>query len=791
MGTGHSLLARAMAPEGLAEAWKRVATKRAAGGADGVSVQEFGRDLDASLEVLRRDVLDGRYVPQPLQQITIPKPGGGGEHRTLHLPSVRDKVAQQAVRAAVEPILDRRFLDCSYGYRLGKGPARAVGRVNHHLTSLKQHWVVVADIDDFFGSLDQTLLIDRLREVVPDEGVLRLVGLWLRMGAVDRHGRWRDVYSGVGQGGVISPLLANFYLHPFDEHMVQAGFSLIRYADNFVVLCRERSEAEAALVTATAYLEQSLRLRLNPQPRPISNVDDGFSFLGVLFVGQRRLVESDKIEKIREKIARIVAGDPERALRGLSEGAAGWRHYYGALVDADEMAKLQQLAIEGLAKIVACGLRRGPWRNADQASQAIESVELVTPVTGEARRQVLAQAVHDGKALAACGQPTGAKAPTPPARAGKRRGRRRALGAKRSDSVDSAVRRAKRDHHRNLAQVSELVVSTPGAFLGKTSERVVVRQDRRNVCEIPTFRLTGITVASRGISLSADLIVHCAEHDIPVLFLTPQGKVAAVLSAPESSRGAVGLLQLQAVSASAPAVALAAAFVEGKIRNQLNLLKYLHKYRKRTHPDFAAAFGPAVEAMRSRLGDLRAIRRLSDLETARGQLFSVEGRAAQEYWALVGLALRGRVEFPGRQRQGARDLVNSLLNYSYAVLQARVHLALLRAGLAPQISFLHTLQPKGQPTLVFDLMEEFRSQVVDRSVLTLFGRRQPLEISPDGWLTEDTRRRLIRHVYDRLATLVRFRGKELKLDEVIQHQAHLLVRHLKGEAKYRPFVAKW
>ncbi len=825
------MLDRVAELETLRAAWARVRGKGAAGGLDGMTVAEFASDAEDHLATLRADLLERRYVPQPLRQVRIPKDAEGREMRVLHLPAVRDKVAQEAARSVLEPLLEPLFLDCSYGYRPGKGPARAVARVTHYIVSVKRRWVASADIDDFFDSLDQRLLLERLGTVVRDDDFLRLVELWLRIGTVDAQGRWHDVDSGVAQGGVISPLLANFYLHPFDEYMVAKGAGLVRYADDFVLLGRDRADAESALLSATTFLEDTLALRLNPNPLPITSVDAGFNFLGITFQGQQRRLDQAKVNKKMSMLYALAErGDVRRALRTLNDTVEGWRHYYGSLVGPDEMPRLQEATVRCLVRIVGHGFRTRHWATAGEAESALQTIETVTNLSADQRHRLVARIVRDargevrpvppqattaarqapiatpvnGKAsgeaellvataarAAIATSPNGkAEVTAPAASAQPSAARTPKLGAHATDRPATAVRRAKRRHRRQLAQISELVINTPGAFLGKTSQRVVVRRDRRNVCEVPSFKLTGITVASRGISLSADLIDHCAQRDIPVLFVSPQGKIVASLSAPVSSKAATGLLQLRALSEPARAVDLARRFVAGKIRNQMNLLKYLHKYRKRADKTFADAFAAVLTAMAERVAELRKVP-AADLETARGLLFSIEGRAAQENWALIKLALRGRVDFPGRRRQGATDLVNSLLNYGYAILESRVHLALLRAGLSPQISFLHALQPKGQPTLAFDLMEEFRAQAVDRAVLAMLGRREPLQTDAQGLLTDTTRGRLIAQVYDRLATLVRFRRKELTLEEIIQHQAHLLVRHLKGEARYRAFAAKW
>lgn len=796
--TVRPLLARLADPATLQAAWERIKAKGAHGGLDHVSIEEFAGDSEARLAELRRELLEERYVPEPLQQIVIPKgtrgqaPLGGAspqEWRTLGLPTVRDKIAQEAVRSVLEPLFERRFLDCNYGYRPGKGPHRAIGRVTHYLTNLKRRWIVTADIDNFFASLDHARLLDQLRPVLQDEAVLRLIELWLKIGAVDAQGRWHDVASGVSQGGVISPLLANFYLHPFDQHMTEHGFGLVRYADDFVILCAERAEAEDALFKATAFLTTPLSLRLNPNPHPIATVEQGFAFLGIFFHHRSRKVDRAKLEQIRTKIAQLTAGpyanDWERGLHAINEAIVGWRRYYGRLVEPVEIEKIERLTQDGLIQLLGTAFRNGRLKTIAEAEAALQHLELMRERRPEDRRALIADLARAARSSAAW---TAAQGQIPPGDAQKGVSPQ----SQSPPSVANQIRRKKRRHLRRLAQVSELVVTTPGSFLGKRGQRIVVRQARQTVCEVLAQHLTGLTVATHGVCLSSDVIHHCAEQTVPLLFLSPQGKVSALLSAPETATGALGLHQLEALSKGDLALGLAKRFVHGKIANQMNLMKYCHKYRKQKTSPFAEAFPRHLEAMAQLRQEVEEVHLTDTYELARNRLFSLEGRAAGHYWDLIGLLIQenGHVTFSGRERKGATDLVNSLLNYGYALLHNRVYLAVLKAGLMPQVSFLHALQ-KDKPTLVYDLMEEFRPQIVDRTVLTMIARREPIAVDEQGKLTEETRRRLITRIQDRLATLIRFRGRELKLDEVIQHQAQLLVRHLKGAQTYRPFVGKW
>jgi CRISPR-associated protein Cas1 len=333
-------------------------------------------------------------------------------------------------------------------------------------------------------------------------------------------------------------------------------------------------------------------------------------------------------------------------------------------------------------------------------------------------------------------------------------------------------------------------VTTPGSFLGKASQRLVVRRERRTVCETPVERLTSVTIEGFGASLSADAVALCAAHRVPILFLSPNGRLDAGLQAPSWGDGATALAQVGALASQRPAVDLAARFVRGKVRNQINLIKYFAKHRRRRDAALGDGCRTAVEAMEGLLGEVAPVRASADLTVARGKLFSIEGRAAGFYWDVVSAVLQPRAAFPGRRREGATDLVNSMLNYGYAVLQAKVYHALVCAGLNPQVSFLHALQ-QGKPTLAFDAMEEFRPPIVDRTVVAILSRRQPVAIDAGGRLTDPTRRLLLAALHQRLASLVRWRGRDLTLQEIISEQAHALVKHLQGGRRYRSFASKW
>lgn len=347
---------------------------------------------------------------------------------------------------------------------------------------------------------------------------------------------------------------------------------------------------------------------------------------------------------------------------------------------------------------------------------------------------------------------------------------------------------------KQYATESQIIVSTPGVFIGKVSERLVLRQQRKNLLELPFFKVKDILVTSRGISVSSDLIHSCVKNKIPINFLNPYGFPYAVVEAPIFSMGSIAVLQIRAYETE-KALELAKRFVEGKIKNQINLLKFYARSRKTEGDLFFENLSPAISKMQANLKELDTITISQEDKYAilRDRLFSSEGRASNEYWRLMRLLLSPELGFNGRRRRGATDLVNAMLNYGYGILYQRAWKALVLARLNPHISFLHAFQ-RNKPTLVYDFIEEFRQPIVDRAIFSMLRRGKrgiDLKLDEKGMLSKETKNKTITTVIKRLSSLVTFRGNKIKLEDVIILQAKNLVRHLEGKQKYRPFLARY
>lgn len=284
--------------DNLFQAWDEVLDKNSPPGIDGVSLEDFARDWEANLIELRQAVRANRYQAAPLLKFTIPK--RDGSPRLLANLTVRDKILQRAMLRVLDDLYEPRFLDCSFAYRPGRSVQQAVEQVVA-ARAMGRVYVLDADIDEFFHSLDHNLLLRFLRETIDDEPLLSLIKAWLNIGRPDPA--WA---TGTPLGAVISPLLSNVYLHYLDLAMTRnlapvtgpdpataaQDWVYLRYADDFVVLCRSQAQAELALGVVQETVK-TLQLELEPAKTTIATFDQGFEYLGCTFEGDAFYFERD------------------------------------------------------------------------------------------------------------------------------------------------------------------------------------------------------------------------------------------------------------------------------------------------------------------------------------------------------------------------------------------------------------------------------------------------------------------------------------------------------------------
>jgi len=332
---------------------------------------------------------------------------------------------------------------------------------------------------------------------------------------------------------------------------------------------------------------------------------------------------------------------------------------------------------------------------------------------------------------------------------------------------------------------AQLLVSGFGLFVGKKSERVVVRKGKQVCGEVPFLRLQEIVVGSKGVSFSSDLIEELCSRGIRICFLTPSGRPYALLTSPlltatvETRRAQLAAYENQR------GADIARWVVAGKLRNQEKLLRYFAKNRE----------GEQRQRLEAAAASLRRLRRQAlqvtgpNTDAVRPTLVGIEGTAGRLYWQQIGDILPEELGFQGREHRGPADAVNAMLNYGYGILYGHVWGAVMNAGLEPFAGFLHT-DRSGKPSLVLDLTEEFRQPVVDRAVLAWLNRGGKGVLS-NGLLDAESREAVAGRVMARLQASESYRGKTYQIRSIIQMQARLAAAAVRGIKPYRPFTFRW
>lgn len=386
--TLHSVIDKVYSLKNLRLASARVCANKGAAGLDGVSVQQWRNHEEQHLAQLRRLLLEDRYRTKPVKRVYIQK-SGSSKLRPLGIPVVGERVCQQAVLQQLSPTFEETFFEDSHGFRPERSTHTAARRIEELKRQGYRH-VVDLDIENFFGCVDHDVLLRLLRKVVKDRRVLSLIRGWLKAGVME-EGKIRYETSGTPQGGVISPLLSNIYLTPFDLEMTAAGWNIVRYADDVLILCRSRKEAETALELARNILTR-LKLRLSEEKTKVASFQEGFDFLGFHFRSRSRGVGKKSLlafyDKVRGKTRRLQGNRPTAdVIADVNPIVRGWWQYHRK---GDNLGLFRQLDRWIRNRIRA--YVRGRWRDrgrwkllsqGDLAKQGLLSLHLLSFGTGQ------------------------------------------------------------------------------------------------------------------------------------------------------------------------------------------------------------------------------------------------------------------------------------------------------------------------------------------------------------------------------------------------------------------------
>jgi RNA-directed DNA polymerase len=322
------LLERILAPETMQSAWKRVKANKGAPGVDGITIEEFPGFARKEWEGIRESLMEGSYKPSAILRVEIPKPTGGT--RPLGIPTVLDRLIQQAIVQVLTPIFDPTFSEYSYGFRPGRSAHDAVKKVREYI---RQKYRVAVDMDlaKYFDTVNHDVLMNRVAKRVRDKRVLSLIGKYLRCGVMVKD-RLQNTRKGVPQGGPLSPLLANILLDDLDKELEGRGHKFVRYADDFVILVKSQRAGERVMASVKRFLERKLKLKVNEQKSSVLPTDHA-SFLGFTFKGGK-IRWSDKAFREFKRRVKYLTGrswfvSMDYRLKKLAQYVRGWMNYFG------------------------------------------------------------------------------------------------------------------------------------------------------------------------------------------------------------------------------------------------------------------------------------------------------------------------------------------------------------------------------------------------------------------------------------------------------------------------------
>lgn len=744
----------------LYNAWNIVKEKGAVGGIDGVTIQEFEKDKRKQISKLVEELTNKTWKPYPYLEIEIAKDKSPEEKRKLGMTAIRDKIVQLAIKTIVEPRFDRIFVGNSYGYRPGKGATKAIRRVLQECKNKKYKYVLRLDIDNFFDTIDHLLLRKRLVATGTEEEIVRLIMLCMEMGKVRQKSReWIDTMLGTPQGAALSPLMANLYLHSFDQFAISRNLPYIRYADDFLFLCESQEQASELLKKTEQHLKDKLKLSLN-QPPSIIKLSDGFDFLGITVRDCQATITEKKREKICQRIMELELCD--KGFTPRSEKVwVGISNYYARLLPENDLERFDAYLMMRLHDIINKHYQKFNSKTALQ--DALGGISFLSLQYKARKKLYMGELIADFAAQ-------------------KNKGQQEESNQRNK----KLIQQRKKEFRKLAAETSGLLVDKPGTFIGMTSRGVSISEKGKVIAQHHADNLSHVVVTGKGVSLSSNFISYCMERKIPIDFFDHHGKHIGSVVTPKYIQSTLWAKQSNANKELKNTIAL--GIIEGKIKNQHALLKYFNKYHKNQYPGLQ----PKIKEMEQAISDFKRWKRNANVGDGEfvTKLMGHEAQVAIRYWDYIReLIADDDVVFERREHQGATDLTNSMLNYGYAILYARVWQALLAARLNPFDSLIHATQ-EGKPTLAYDLIEIFRSQVVDRMVIGLIQKGRDLEVR-NGLLTDKTRQMLVKSVMERLARYEKYQGEEMKMENIILRQAKLLAKAFEGTDKFKPYLAKW
>ena len=778
--------------EFLRQGWNRVKTgKKDSHGIDKVTIKEFGENIEKELDEIQTELKEKKYKCSPLRRIYLEKPEGG--IREIGIACIRDRVLQTTCLILLEPFFEPNFSNYSFAYRPRRDAHHALNLVRSRIKT-GFDWVVTADIKKCFDSIDHNVLLELIERKVSDVDILNLIKHWLYVEVLEFN-EFLPTILGVPQGESLSPLLANIYLDTLDKHLENLGYCFVRYADDIIIQTKSKDEAEKALFILQNFLMEPLHLEIKPAKTNFASIDDGFEFLGFKINKNSISIRDKKIilvsEELEKQIKRLgnkssTLADKAQSLLKINAMVRGFRNYFMLPEEPAIRNQLELLDgnIDNLGKLLLpTEINNDPaWLcrerfNVSLNLNDIESYEEEILRKTKTEQEYPRDNVYN----------------TPPIDLIKDTANiKTSVIIEDPDETDCTP-------NNNLKNTifesnNRLYVMTHGSYLTVDGNYLVIKKQKNIIAKYNLDELGLVFLQGLGMNISINLQLKLAELDVPIIIAPTIGIPLAVVNPITSAKAY--LRKLQIVRRDDPDIIDSGInMLKAKISNQASLLKYFAKYKKRKESSMSVQINNAANSIKEiaeKISTLKTnvLATIHPCEETRILVMGYEGHAASIYWQSLKKLIPSDFDFVGRITRGAKDTVNQCFNYVYGLLYGEVWRSVVKAGLDPYFGFIHGSKRDGG-SMVFDLIEEFRSPFADRIVISMFGRGFLPEINNAGLLRTKTKRLLVNNFSKRWNKKIKWHSLNISPVQILEHQAQSLSSLLNGDGTYLPFKMKW
>ena len=767
----------------LRQGWYRVKKgKKDSHGIDKVKIKDFNNNVEKELLELQDELCRKTYQCRPLRRIFLTKPEGG--IREIGIACIRDRVVQTSCLILLEPFFEPYFSNYSFAYRPRRDAHQAITLVRSRIkTGLS--WTVIADIKKCFDSIDHNVLLDLIEKKISDIDLLNLIKHWLYVDILEFNELLPSI-MGVPQGESLSPLLSNIYLDSLDKHFESQGYRFVRYADDIIIQTNSQEEAEEALLLLSNFLAEPLHLEIKPAKTNFTNSETGFEFLGFRISNDSIRIRDKKILLVKEEIEKQIlkmgsnsSNFSEKAVSLIKINAMvrGFRNYFMLPDERVIKNQLEQLdaELDNMGRVnLTPEIKDDPgWLCHERFYEPLNINDIESYEEESLRKTKTEQEYPEENIYNTVPQELIKDNSVEKSTMLIHNFDDNEPGENIRDSIYESGKR--------------LYVMTHGSYLSLDGNMIIIKKRKQIIAKYNLNNIGLVYLQGLGINISVDMQLKLAELEIPIVFSPPVGNPIAVVSPVTSSRSRLRRLQVIRRE-DTDMITTGLNMLSAKVVNQASLIKYFSKYRKRKESTMVFQMRDVANNIKEISDKIKSLNPTA--EEIRSTAMGCEGHAASLYWQNIKLLIPSGFNFLGRITQGAKDSVNQCFNYVYGILYGEVWRAVVKTGLDPYFGIIHGSQRDGG-SLIFDIIEEFRSPFADRIVISMLGRGFIPEINKDGLLRTRSKRMLAKSFSKRWNNKIKWRSRELSPSEILEFQTKSISRLLNNEGNYFPFRMKW